>query len=163
MCDEKHELSIQQNHDWIWYQNGWSISWEIRQTLIKQVFEGEQCNKTTAYGCKNTFIIYRSGEVSSQEVWYLLKPLSQINNRPYLPLPYSFCPVPVRGAWPKTTIRLSHHMSLVPDSTALTRWFYHPFQLAKIPYNHLKKTCENTPFFSISLCRYSFSKPPITK
>ena len=34
------------------------------------------------------------------------------------------------GTWPKSTIRLSHHMRLVPRSTALARWFYHPFSLA---------------------------------
>ena len=47
------------------------------------------------------------------------------------------------GTWLKPTIRLSHHMRLVPHSTALTRWLYHPFSLAKNPSNYLKK-CQIT-------------------
>ena len=30
-----------------------------------------------------------------------------------------------------SSLRLSHHMRRVPHSTALTRWFYHPFSLAE--------------------------------
>ena len=45
--------------------------------------------------------------------------------------------------WLKPTIRISHHMRLVPHSTALTRWLYHPFSLAKNPSNYLKK-CQIT-------------------
>ena len=41
--------------------------------------------------------------------------------------------------WPNSTIRLSHHRRLVPHSTALSNWFYHPFLLAKIPSNYQKK------------------------
>ena len=41
-----------------------------------------------------------------------------------------------RGTWPKSTIRLSHYMRLASNSTALTRWFYHPFSLTKIPSNY---------------------------
>ena len=37
------------------------------------------------------------------------------------------------GTWPKSTVRLSHHMRLVLHSTVLARWFYHPFSLAKPP------------------------------
>ena len=41
-------------------------------------------------------------------------------------------PVPKGGVtWPKSIISLSHHMRWVPHSTALSRWFYHPFSLAK--------------------------------
>ena len=57
------------------------------------------------------------------------------------------------STWRKHTIRLSHYMRLVPHSTALTRWFYHPFSLAKIPSNYLKK-CQITspqPFLVVDL------------
>ena len=52
------------------------------------------------------------------------------------------------GTWPNSTM-----MRLVPHSTALTRWFYHPFSLAKILSNYHQKS-QNTspqPLFSARL------------
>ena len=61
-------------------------------------------------------------------------------------------------------------MRLVAHSTVLIRLFYHPFPLAKSPKITSKRvklpqwyTCENTPYFQISLCRYSFSKTPLKR
>ena len=52
---------------------------------------------------------------------------------------------PGRGTRPKSTIRLSLHMGLVPRSTALSRCFFHPFSLAKIPSNYHEKDQITSP------------------
>ena len=49
------------------------------------------------------------------------------------------------GTRPKTTIRLSHQMRLVPRSTALIRWYCHLFPLTKILQDYLKKSQITSP------------------
>ena len=79
------------------------------------------------------------------------------------------------GTWPKSIIRLSHLMKFVPHTIPLLLSlsaddFAVPFHIQKSSQITTKKskylstttfqwlTCENTPFYLISLCRYSWSK-----
>ena len=77
---------------------------------------------------------------------------------------------------PKSTIRLSHHIRLVPHPTALSRWLCCHFSLAKILSNYHKKSqitytrnhfsvvaLWNHPLFQIWLCRYSWLKKPLKR
>lgn len=66
---------------------------------------------------------------------------------------------------------MSHNMRFLPHFTALTRWFYHPFLLAKISTNyHSRLRIEsnylpNSLFHLVGcenkLCEYSWSKKPL--
>ena len=59
------------------------------------------------------------------------------------------------GTWPNSTM-----MRLVPHSTALTRWFYHPFSLAKILSNYHQKS-QNTPPQPLFSARLDLWKHPL--
>ena len=52
---------------------------------------------------------------------------------------------PRGGTLSKSNIAHSHHISVIPLFNALARWFYHPFSIAKITSNYLKKSQNTSP------------------